>query len=301
MTQPTAENSITTTMDSETPPALRQRTVVRSAPRRSVVSRLAGFFGWVLTGFGAFSIFKKKGQHFSTEEIVVYCVHRSFFLWPLILIGFVGGWIVNHHPAAAVIMGWIYIWVLLATMVTLLFDVGTWKLLLWAGIFLFAWFLSKYFEELRHLILLSWVRQYLRSLQPALDPGFAVVTSWLLLGPWVGALFHSFSRGRKTFTPNGIEEWYLGEGCELTDRAGLKFRTNYRDLFESVLGLGAGDLIAYDVSHHVVKHWENVLFLAFFWPRLDEILHQRAAVVDNNADDPVEVESIRRKRETSLK
>jgi len=264
--------------------------------RTSLVSRLFGFIGWMLSGFGAFTIFKRKGQHFSTDEIVVYCVHRSFFLWPLILTGFIGGWLVKHHPAMSVVMGWIYVWVLMMILVTLLFDVGTLKLMLWMGIFVFAWFLSKYFEELRHLVLISWVVNYLRGLRPALSPGFATVMSWLLLGPWLGALFHSFSRGRKTFTPNGIEEWFLGEGCELTDRSGLKFRTNYRDLFETALGLGAGDLVAYDSSHHVVKHWENVLFLAFVWRRLDEILHQRAAVVDNNAEDPVEVEDVRRKK-----
>jgi len=41
-----------------------------------------------------------------------------------------------------------------------------------------------------------------------------------------------------------------------------------------------------------VKHWNNVLFLALAWPKLDGILHQRAAVVDNAPQDPVEVEQV---------
>ena len=36
------------------------------------------------------------------------------------------------------------------------------------------------------------------------------------------------------------------------------------------------------------------IFLLFVWRRLDEILHQRSAVVDNAPEDPVEVESVRR-------
>jgi hypothetical protein len=34
---------------------------------------------------------------------------------------------------------------------------------------------------------------------------------------------------------------------------------------ESFLGLGAGDLEAVDATHQVVKRWENILFLSFYW------------------------------------
>jgi hypothetical protein len=37
---------------------------------------------------------------------------------------------------------------------------------------------------------------------------------------------------------------------------------------------------------------ENILFLSFLWRRLDEILHQRAAIVDNAPETPVEVEQV---------
>jgi hypothetical protein len=179
--------------------------------------------------------------------------------------------------------------VLLYTFVTLLFDVDTLKFLLWAGIFTLVWLASKYLEDVRDLYLLSGVFDHLRSLRPGLDSGFAAVVSWLLLFPWVGGLFHSFSRGRKTFSPNSIEEWFLGEGREIIDRAGLKFRSRYRDLFESILGLGAGDLEAVDANQNVVKRWESILFLFFVWRRLDHVLHQRAAVMDTAPGDPAEV------------
>jgi hypothetical protein len=143
---------------------------------------------------------------------------------------------------------------------------------------------------MRHMTVLTGVFAYLRHLRPDLSPGFAAVMSWLLLVPWVAALFHTFSRGRTTFSPNSIEEWYMGEGRDVMDRSGLKFRSRYRDLFESLLGFGAGDLEAIDSNRHVVRRWENILFLAFQWRKLDEILHQRAAIVDNAPEEPVEVE-----------
>jgi len=253
------------------------------------LKRLGGFVIWLGTGFGLLGHLVGRRARGRIDEIVVYSVPRSFFLWALILSGFVLAAIVRHEPQMAVVCGWIYLWVLLYTFVTLLFDVDTLKFLLWAGIFTLVWLASKYLEDVRDLYLLSGVFDHLRSLRPALDPGFAAVVSWLLLFPWIGGLFHSFSRGRKTFSPNSIEEWFLGEGREIIDRAGLKFRSRYRDLFESILGLGAGDLEAVDANQNVVKRWESILFLFFVWRRLDHVLHQRAAVMDTAPGDPVEV------------
>jgi hypothetical protein len=248
------------------------------------IKKLFAFAWWLLTGFGLLShLFSRKSSRSKQEEIVIYCVPRSFFLWAIILVGFVAATLVRAYPGTAVLWGWIYIWVLLYTFVTLLFDVSTPKFLLWAGIFTLVWLTSKYLEDVRDWYLLSGVFHHIRGLHPALNPGFASVISWMLLFPWIGGLFHSFSRGRKTFSPNSIEEWFLGEGREILDRSGLKFQSRYRDIFESVLGLGAGDLEAVDASHQVVKRWESILFLFFVWNKLDAVLHQRAAVMETAA------------------
>ena len=260
--------------------------------------RLAGFVWWVASGFGLINLlWRGRAARFKIEEIVVYSVPRAFFLWALIGAGFIGGAVVRHYPQSAAVAefwGWAYVIVLVYTLLTLLFDVGTLKFLLWSGILGFVWLISRYLEDVRHLAVLSAVSAHLRGLHPTFNPGFASVISWLLLGPWLGGLFHSFSRGRTVFSPNSIEQWHLGEGTEITDRAGLKFRSRYRDLFETTLGFGAGDLEAFDGNHQVTKRWENILFLLFIWKRLDEILHQRSAVVDNAPDDPVEVEAVRK-------
>jgi hypothetical protein len=253
------------------------------------VKQLGAFTWWLLTGFGLLGHLFSRKRSGKAEEIVIYCVPRSFFLWAIILTGFVAAAIVSHFPQHAELCGWVYLWVLLYTFVTLTFDVSTPRFALWAGIFTFVWLVSKYLEDVRDMYLLSGVIDHLRNLHPALNVGFATIVSWLLLFPWIGGLFHSFSRGRKTFSPNSIEEWYLGEGREILDRAGLKFRSRYRDLFESLLGMGAGDLEAVDAHHQVVKRWESILFLFFVWRRLDHVLHQRAATVDNAAGDAIEV------------
>lgn len=235
-----------------------------------------------------------RGRSRKNDEIVTYSVHRSFFLWLIILTGFAGSVWVHHYPGSGLVWGWIYLFVLLYTFVTLLYDVSTLRALLWGGIFLLLWISSKYLQDVKGLRTLGGLFAYLRGLHPELNPGFATAMSWMLLIPWVMSLFHTFSRGRTIFSPNTIEEWQLGVGSEITDRTGMKFRTHYRDWFETLLGLGAGDIEAIDPNHKVVKRWENILFLAFTWRKLDAVFHQRAATVDNAPEDPVEVEEVKR-------
>lgn len=279
-------------------PAPAPAPAVTVVPGKSVgftggIKRIFSFIAWVLSGFGLIGAFRRRQSGaVRAEEIIVYTVHRSFYVWSLILAGFVGSSCVNHF-GHQVGWGWIYVLVLLYTIAAMMFDVSTFKALLWGGIFLLVWITSKYLEQVKHVVFLSGIANYLRGLHPKLDPGTASVVSWLLLIPWIGSLFQSFTRGRKAFSPNSIEEWFMGEGREITDRSGLKFRTRYRDLFESFLGLGAGDLEAINNHQDVVKRWENILFLAFLWPKLDEILHQRSVGVDNAPTNPVEVEEVK--------
>jgi hypothetical protein len=259
------------------------------------LKRFGAFLVWIFTGFGLLGVLRRRrSARFKVEEISVYCLHRSFFLWAIILTGLIGSFAVRHHGGSATLWGWVYAWVLVYTMLTVMFDINTLKFALWAGIIMFAWIASKYLEDMRHWHVLSSLTSRIKALHPQLDPGFARVVSVLLLGPWVLGLLQTFSRGRKVFSPNSIEEWFFGEGREITDRSGLKFRSRYRDVFETTLGFGSGDLEAIDGNGNVVKRWENIIFLMFVWRRLDEILHQRSAVVDNAPEDPVEVEAVRK-------
>jgi hypothetical protein len=138
-----------------------------------------------------------------------------------------------------------------------------------------------YLEDVKHIAVLTPVVEHVREFRPTLQPGLALLVSWLLLLPWVAGLLYTFARGRKAFSPNVVEEWFVGEGRELTDRSGLTFRSRYPDLFESVAGFGCGDLEAIDGHGNVVRRWEDLAFLFFRWRSLDKVLHERA-VVEND-------------------
>src|SRR3954451_16968672 len=219
-----------------------------------------------------------RGRRGTIDEVTVYAAHPSFYLWMPILFGFVSAAIVSHYPDRDIFFGWLYVWVLLYFMVTLLYDFSARKLGLWILIFALIWLASKYVELLKNIALLTPLFRYLRSLQPVLDPGTATVLSWLLILPWIGSLLHMALNGRKKFTPNEIGEFHFGEGSELTDRSGLRFRTKYRDVLETILTFGGGDLLAVDNHQNVIKRWDNILGLFFSWKDLDRILHQRSVV-----------------------
>lgn len=221
-----------------------------------------------------------RGRRGNVDEVTVYSAHPSFFLWALILVGFVSASIVARSPNWAGFFGWLYVWVLLYFFVTLLYDFSPRKLGLWTLIFALIWLLSKYVEHNKNIALLSFVSAYLTGLQPKLDPGSVTVLSWLLVLPWCGALLHMALNGRKKFTPNEIGEFHFAEGSELTDRTGLRFRTKYRDVLETLLTFGGGDLLAVDNHQNVIKRWDNIVGLYFLWKDLDRVLHQRAAVMD---------------------
>ena len=221
-----------------------------------------------------------RGRRGNLDEVTVYSAHPSFFLWLLILVGFVTAAVVTRAPGSANFLGWLYVWVLMYFLITLLYDFSTRKLALWVLIFALIWVSSKYVEHIKHVAVLGSVFDYLASLQPKLDPGTVTVLSWLLLLPWFGSLFHMALNGRKKFTPNEIGEFHFGEGSELTDRTGLRFRTRYRDVLETILTFGGGDLLAVDNHQNVIKRWDNIIGLFFLWNDLDRVLQQRAAVME---------------------
>ena len=80
---------------------------------RGMAVRAGGFLWWLITGFGLFAfLWKGKAARFKIEEVVVYTVPRAFYLWALILTGFIASAVVRHSPAyirVAEVWGWIYL------------------------------------------------------------------------------------------------------------------------------------------------------------------------------------------------
>jgi hypothetical protein len=251
------------------PPAAPRRGAIRST-----FQAIGQFVYWVIL----MPVRLFKARQMAPDEIVVYSVHPSFFLWLLVAVGFIVAWIARTFDGLEGVLGWIYVWLIVYFLFTLLYDFSTKKLALWFGIVMLVWLAAKYVEHLRNVVIVGRVFEYFAGLAPKLDPGSATVISWILLFPWFGSVMQMVLNGRKRFTPNEIGEFHFGEGSELTDRTGLRFKTNYRDVLETILTFGGGDLVAVDNHLNVVKRWNNIIGLFFLWKYLDRILHQRSVV-----------------------
>jgi hypothetical protein len=276
-----------------TPPTV---TVTPTATQPSFISTVAGGAWRGASSFvGLASRFTPRPR-FKVEETICYSVHPSFYLWPLIIFGWIIGALIHYNPSHALGYSWMYIWILFYTTMMLMFDIGAIKLVV-ASAFLGLIIVSaKYIEEVRHIILLGHIFKHFQHLQPTMSYGVPAVLSWMFFIPWSIMAIEAYRSGRKSFSPNGIEERSIGIGREVTDRSGMHFTCHYPDLLETFVGFGSGSLTAMDSNNKTIKEWHNILGLYFIWPRIDEILHQRSAVVDNAANDPVEVENVRREQ-----
>ena len=230
------------------------------------------------------------------DEVVVYSAPPAFFLWIVIAMG----WLLNllcpkiMTTSAGIITrsggiltasacAWIFIFTLIYFLLAILYDMSLKKLVLCSLVVAVLWLFAKYMEGLHHIAILSPILHHFAVLDPQYDPGTVSVICWLLLIPWVSSLFEMAFNRKKKFSPNEIAEYHFGEGSELTDRTGLRFVTKYRDVLETLLGFGGGDLIAVDNHQTVIKRYENIIGLWFHWGKLDRILQQRATLVEDDA------------------
>jgi hypothetical protein len=223
-------------------------------------------------------LFRRKSK---VDEIIVYSAPPAFYLWIVIAIGFglkvlVPAYLTVHAGA------WIFIFTLIYFILAIVYDMNLKKLVLCTLVVAVIWLFAKYMESLHHVVILGPILHHFAVLDPQYEHGTVSVICWLLIIPWVCALLEMAFNRKKQFSPNEIAEFHFGEGSELTDRTGLRFVTKYRDVLETVLGFGSGDLLAVDNHQVVIKRYENIVGLWFRWEKLDRILHQRATLLDED-------------------
>jgi hypothetical protein len=258
-------------------PEIPQR--LQPAPRINVAARITRV---IFAPFMAIR-FLVRGRKSEIDEIVVYSAPAAFYLWIVLAVGVALKFLVPVY-VSALVGGWIYIFTLLFFILALLYDLNLKKLALFTLVIAVIWLFARYMENLRDIAILGPILHHFAMLQPRYDHGMVTALSWLLLIPWICSLFEMRFDRKKQFSPNEIAEFHFGEGSELTDRSGLRFVTKYRDVLETILGFGAGDLLAVDNQHTVIKRYENIVGLWFYWSKLDRVLHQRATLVDEDEE-----------------
>src|SRR5262245_60659202 len=112
--------------DSADPPPKPRRRIIRPA-----LSAVVQFSKYMIT----LPVVLIRGRRGNIEDVTVYSAYPSCFLWLLIVVGFISAAVVSKWPDWAGFCGWLYVWVMLYFLVTLLYDFSTRKLALWVLIF----------------------------------------------------------------------------------------------------------------------------------------------------------------------
>jgi hypothetical protein len=249
------------------------------APKIQIIAAIGRLFAAPFVAVGRLVRGSRK-----IDEVVVYSAPPAFFLWIVLATGFGLGALVptvlNERAAA-----WVFIFVIVYFTIAILYDLSLKKLLLCSLVVSVLWLFAKYMESLHNVVILGTILKHFAALDPKYDHGTVSVLCWILLVPWVASLLEMYFNRKKKFSPNEIAEFHFGEGSELTDRSGLRFVTKYRDVLETLMGFGGGDLLAVDNHQTVIKRYENIVGLWFHWEHLDRILHQRATLVDEESPD----------------
>jgi hypothetical protein len=236
------------------------------APKINIAAKIGRVIFAPLTAVG----YLVRGRA-KIDEIVVYSAPPAFFLWIILAVGFVLKFLVPVYVSER-LGGWIFLFTLIFFILALLYDLSLKKLALWALVISALWLFAKYMENLRDVAILGPILHHFAALDPKFDHGTVSVLCWLLLIPWVCSLFEMYFDRKKKFSPNEIAEIHFGEGAELTDRSGLRFVTKYRDVLETLLGFGGGDLLAVDnhqtVSRNIATCWRpcSASVVAICWP-----------------------------------
>jgi hypothetical protein len=264
--------------DSQDPQTSPGKTQQPPAAKINIVTKIGRVFAAPFVAVGHIVRGGKK-----PDEIVVYSAPPAFFLWIVIAVGFLLG-AVCPRIITAEAGAWIFIATLVYFVLAILYDMSLKKLALVSLIAAVVWLFAKYLENLHNVAIIGPALRHFRNLDPKYDHGTVSVLCWLLLIPWVISVFEMALNRRKQFSPNEIAEFHFGVGSELTDRSGLRFVTRYRDVLETLLGFGGGDLLAVDNHQTVIKRYDNIIGLWFHWDKLDRILHQRATLLDEDED-----------------
>lgn len=268
----------------EGPPAVPEKDGFKSVT--SVVGRILRILFtplvWVLRPL-VFRIGTEKGN----PKVYFTSFSTLMYLWPIMVVGVLGCWLVSAHLVGPPMMGWIWITVMLAVLIAVGADTDRNKVFVIGLIIAVLWFLGLWLAEHRGIPVLPRIYDYFAGLGVAFDPGMAGTAMVFSVATFVILVFVvaiAWFDGRYEITTREITHRRVFRTSDSLPRAAKRIKRDWRDLAEVLLGIGAGDVIVLDSNMNIVMRISNVPFLWFFRHDIDHILEVLATTeIDENA------------------
>ena len=194
------------------------------------------------------------------------------YLWPIMVVGWLGCWLLDWGLVGPSVMGWIWITVTLLVLLCVGADTDRNKTIVLILVVLLLWTGGLLLEAKKGIPILSNIYDFFAAQHVQFEPGTARVFSIATLIILVFVILGAWFDGRYEITTREITHKRLLRTSDSLPRAAKRIKRDWRDLTEVFLGLGAGDLIVLDSNKNVVMRIANVPFLWFFRHDVDHIL-----------------------------
>jgi hypothetical protein len=255
---------------------------------------------------------KEKSPH----EVVFTTYPKLLFIWPIILLGFllypfgrpprVEAGPDTTPPAAAATeaapaesadaetaaedgasaprpgysqrletLGWIYLWVVV--LVGIGVDVDRNMAIFWIVLVALLIFLGLWLRDTRQFTLFGDIYRWFDNLDLRYNRNAGLALSIVMLVPYLVMLLWARFNSRWRITHNEFEHYAFGKMDDSLGRGAKTIRTNFPDIFEFILGFGAGTLIVFNATGtRELRRIPHVMFLPMVRKRLNQILETTA-------------------------
>jgi len=255
-----------------------------ATPQKSSEAK-EGLFGRIWSGFGRFLqvvftpivwllrplVFRVKKEA-GTPKVYFTSFSTLMYLWPIMVVGWVGCWLHGWEWISPPVMGWIWITIVLIVLLSIGSDTDRNKTIVILLVVALLWVCGLLLEEKKGIPILSHVYDFLAERNVQFDPGTASVLSLATFIILLLVIFLAWFDGRYEITTREITHKRLLRTSDSLPRAAKRIKRDWRDLTEVFLGLGAGDLIVLDTNKNIVMRIPNIPFLWFFRHDVDHIL-----------------------------
>jgi len=194
------------------------------------------------------------------------------YLWPIMIVGWAGSWMVDWGLVGPSVMGWIWITVILLVLLCIGADTDRNKTIALVLVILLLWTSGLLLEAKKGIPVLSHIYDFFAAQDVKFEPGTAQVLSIATLIVLIFVVIGAWFDGRYEITTREISHRRLLRTSDSLPRAAKRIKRDWRDLTELILGIGAGDLIVLDSNKNIVMRISNVPFLWFFRHDVDHIL-----------------------------
>lgn len=218
------------------------------------------------------------------NEVVFHTYPKLLFAWPVIVAGFVFWPMVDWLSVPAEFVGWVYLFVLFISVLTISVDVERNHAFVWLLVFIIFILLGFWLSDSSvSFTFFGNIYNFFDRLDVQYNSGFGLGLSLLLSGPYLVMMLWARLNHRWRITRNEFEHYSWGRADDSLARGAKRVRSTYPDLLEFLLA-GAGTLIVYSATgRSELRRIPHVPMIFLVRRRINQLLESTSVTLRDEA------------------